>query len=66
MTPEILVDDEGREFRRPRREDFEDVEGYARAFWAYRDAIAACANGAFDEAFRAEMKKGRMRRCTST
>ncbi len=48
----ILTDARGRPFERPRREDYPDSTAYLRACWAYRDAIAACANAAFDAGFK--------------
>lgn len=54
---EILVDDEGRELRRPRIEEFSSVAEYVRAFHAWKDDVAKTANRAFDEAFAREMKR---------
>ncbi len=48
----ILTDATGKPFPRPSREDYPNVLDYIRAFHAYKDAIADCANKSFDKAIR--------------
>lgn len=53
----ILLDDTGREIRRPLRSEFASDVEFVRAFHAYKTDIANTANRAFDEAFRKEMNR---------
>lgn len=52
----ILTDSDGRPFERPRPEDFATTTEWLRAYWRYKDAVAASANKAFAEQFRASMR----------
>jgi hypothetical protein len=53
----ITTDDKGRPFDKPARADFRDDVSFVRAFHAYKDAVTRCANAAFDDAFRKEMRR---------
>ena len=55
----ILTDAAGRPFERPCREDFASASDFAVAWYAYKDRVTSCANGAFEEAFRKELAKQR-------
>jgi hypothetical protein len=52
----ILTDDKGRPFVKPSRADFASGVDYLRAFYAYKDAVASCANDSFDAAFKKAIK----------
>jgi len=63
MDRVILLDGQGREFLRPTA-PAQDAGGqawvdYLRALHAYNDAIATCANAAFDGEFRRALREGR-------
>lgn len=49
----ILTDADGEPFPLPTRADFATDAEYVRAFHAYKDAVTAAANSAFDTAWRA-------------
>lgn len=57
----IHVDENGVPCPRPQHDDYASDVDYLLAFHAYHDAITQRANAAFDEAFRAEMKRTRRR-----
>lgn len=47
---------DGRPIPKPERKEFAKTVEYLRAMWAYRDAIADCANKSFAEQFRKSLK----------
>lgn len=53
----ILTDGDGRPFEKPAPEDYPSAVEYMRAYHAYQDAVADCANQAFDSALRAALRK---------
>ena len=55
----IYTDAVGHPFERPCREDFASASDFAVAWYAYKDRVTSCANGAFEEAFRKELAKQR-------
>lgn len=57
----VLVDDNGREFRKPDRSVYASDAEYMRACYEAKQAIANEANRAFAVAFSAEMARGRVR-----
>lgn len=58
----ILTDAKGRPFDEPepppRDAGIEEKIDYMRRVWARNDAIADCANAAFDDEFRKALKRG--------
>lgn len=57
--PPILTDADGRPFEKPQLKTgatIEEVIAYIRASNAYRDAVAAAANQAFERALARELK----------
>lgn len=59
MSEPIYTDANGKPFEKPLPEDYMRASEYFQAYWRYRDAIADCANKAFDEGFRKGLKKSR-------
>jgi hypothetical protein len=59
VSDPILTDDQGRPFAKPDPKDFASTLDWLRAYWAYRDATADCANKAFDTQFRKVLKARR-------
>jgi hypothetical protein len=58
----ILTDESGVPFERPCREDYADTGDFLRAFHAYKDAVANCANLAFAYAFQDAMRPAKRNR----
>lgn len=55
----ILTNDKGVPYVKPSPDDYPTTAEFLHAFWAYKDAIAADANRAFDEQFRKSIHRGR-------
>jgi hypothetical protein len=55
----ILTDGQGRPFVKPDPQDFATTTEFLCAYWAYKDAIADCANKAFDSGLRASLRRSR-------
>lgn len=59
MEATILTDAKGRPFRRPEPAAFATAADFVRATHAHNDAVASCANQAFDGAFSAALSEDR-------
>lgn len=57
VVDEIVTDDRGVPYVAPERADFASDVDYLRAFHAFKDRMTNDANKAFDEAFRAALKR---------
>jgi hypothetical protein len=55
----ILTDGNGRPFVKPEAKNYANTTEFLRAYHAYQDAIADCANRSFDVQFRKSMKHTR-------
>lgn len=53
----ILTDERGVPFERPCRDDFASDIDFMRAFYAYKDRIAKCADDSFADAFARTMAR---------